>query len=68
MTGQNGSRQNGTDKMVYGQNGIGQNGTDKMAWTKWHNFIFSVYFNSIEFNIIFSNEKSQINVKHIEES
>src|SRR6218665_2654837 len=28
--------QNGTDKMVYGQNGIGQNGTDKMARTTWH--------------------------------
>jgi len=27
VTGQNGSGQNGTDKMVYGQNGIGQNGT-----------------------------------------
>ena len=41
VTGQNGSGQNGTDKMVYGQNGIqtkchctkwyGQNGTDKMV-------------------------------------
>ena len=51
VTGQNGSGQNGTDKMVYGQNGIGQNGTDKMAWTKWYNFIFCVHFNSVEFNI-----------------
>ena len=40
VTGQNGSGQNGTDKMVwtkwYGQNGMGQNGMDKMAWTKWY--------------------------------
>ena len=45
VLGQNGSGQNGTDKMVWtiimlcGQNGIGQNGsgqtgTDKMVWTK----------------------------------
>jgi len=27
VTGQNGSGQNGMDKIVYGQNGIGQNGT-----------------------------------------
>ena len=27
MTGQNGSGQNGTHKMVYEKNGIGQNGT-----------------------------------------
>src|SRR6218665_2035553 len=55
--------QNGMDKMVYGQNGFGQNGTDKMVWTKWHYFIFCVglHFNSAEFNIIFSNQKSQIN-------
>ena len=31
VTGQNGSGQNGVDKMVYGQNGIGQNGMDKMV-------------------------------------
>ena len=36
MTGQNGTGQNGTDKMVYGQNGMGQNGMDKMVWTKWY--------------------------------
>jgi len=36
VLGQNGSGQNGTDKMVYGQNGIGQNGMDKMARTKWY--------------------------------
>jgi len=36
VLGQNGSGQNGTDKMVYGQNGIGRNGMDKMARTKWH--------------------------------
>ena len=68
--GQNGIRtkwyrQNGMDKMIYGQNGTGQNGTDKMVWTKWYNLIFCVHFNSVEFNI--SNEKSQINDKHIEE-
>jgi len=33
VTGQNGSGQNGTDKMVHGQN-IGQNGTDKMVLDK----------------------------------
>jgi len=33
VLGQNGSGQNGMDKMVYGQNGIGQNGTDKMVRT-----------------------------------
>jgi len=31
VTGQNGSRQNGMDTMVYGQNVVGQNGTDKMV-------------------------------------
>ena len=31
VTGQNGSGQNGTDKMVYGQNDM-----DKMVWTKWY--------------------------------
>ena len=36
VLGQNGSRQNGTEKMVYGQNGIGQNGMDKMARTEWY--------------------------------
>ena len=49
VLGQNGSGQNGADKMVrtkwYGQNGIrtkwywtkwyGQNGTDKMVWLKY---------------------------------
>ena len=34
VLGQNGSGQNGIDKMVYGQNGIGQNGMDKMVWIK----------------------------------
>ena len=32
VTRQNGSGQNGMDKMVYGQNGIGQNDIR----TKWH--------------------------------
>jgi len=36
VLGQNGSGQNGTDKMVYEQNGIGQNGMDKMVQTKWY--------------------------------
>ena len=31
VLGQNGSEQNGTDKMVYGQNGM-----DKMVQTKWY--------------------------------
>ena len=56
--------QNGMYKMVYGQNGIGQNGIR----TKWFYFAFCVHFNSVEFNIIFSNQKAQINDKHIEES
>jgi len=43
--------QNGMDKMVYGQNDSGQNGTDKMVWTKWYNFVFCVYFNSVEFHV-----------------
>jgi len=49
------------------QNGSGQNGTDKMIWTKWYtdkmvyNFIFCVHSNSVEFSIIFRNQKSQIN-------
>ena len=46
MTGQNGSRQNGTDKMVYGQNGM-----DKMVRIKWYNFIFCEHLKSVEFNI-----------------
>ena len=54
------------DKMVYGQNVIGRNGTDKMVWTKRYNFIFCVYFNSVEFNMYL--KKSQINDKYIEES
>ena len=33
VTGQNGSGQNGMDKIVYGQNVIGQNGIDKMVRT-----------------------------------
>ena len=41
VTGQNGS----------GQNCIGRNDTDKMVWTKRYNFIFCVYFNSVEFNM-----------------
>ena len=51
VTGQNGSGQNGTDKMVYGQNGIGQNGMDKLVRTKWYNFIFCEHLKSVEFNI-----------------
>src|SRR6218665_933427 len=39
-----------------------------MEWTKWHNFIFCVHFNLVEFNIYLSNQKSQINDKHNEES
>ena len=59
------------DKMVYGQNGIGQNGKDKMVWTKWYGqngtILYFVY-PLIQFNSISSNQKSQINDKHIEES
>jgi len=51
VTGQNGSGQNRTDKivwtrwytdimvfdkMVYGENGSGENGAEKMVWTKWY--------------------------------
>ena len=39
MTGQNGTGQNGTDKMVHGQNGM-----DKMV------VIFGIDYNSSEFN------------------
>jgi len=50
VTGQNGSGQNGTDKMVYGQMVL-----DKMVWTKWYGqngtILYFVYilipFNSI---------------------
>src|SRR6218665_2913394 len=48
-------RINRMDKIAYGQNCIGHNCTDKMVWTKWYNYIFCVHFNSVEFNIIFSN-------------
>ena len=44
---------------VTGQNGSRQNGTDKMAWTKWYNSIFRVDFISVKFNIcvvFFQNE------------
>ena len=51
VTGQNGSGQNGMDKMVHGQNGIGQNGMDKMVRTKWYNFIFCEHLKFVEFNI-----------------
>src|SRR6218665_2533411 len=44
VTGQNGSGQNGMDKMVYGQNGVEQNGMDKMV------AIFGIDYNSSEFN------------------
>jgi len=33
---QNGSRQNGMEKMAHGQNGIGQYGMDKMVLMKWY--------------------------------
>jgi len=41
VLGQNGSGQNGADKMVwtkwyFQQNGIGQNGMDIMVRTKWY--------------------------------
>ena len=36
VLGQNGSGQDGMDKMVYGQNGIGQNGMDKMVRIKYY--------------------------------
>src|SRR6218665_632689 len=42
------------DKMVY---------MDEMVRTNWHNFIFFVHFNSVEFNIYLVT-KSQINDKH----
>src|SRR6218665_1873375 len=36
VLGQNGSGQNGMDKMAYGQNVIGQNGMDQMVRAKWY--------------------------------
>ena len=59
---------NGIRTKWYWTKWYGQNGIDKMV--KWYHFIFCVDFNSVEFNIayIFSNQQSQINGKHIEES
>ena len=46
--------------MVTGQNGSGQNGTDKMVWTKWYGqngtdkmvqFIFCEHLKFVEFSI-----------------
>src|SRR6218665_1102218 len=51
VTGQNGSGQNGTDKMVWTKWYTDKMVLDKMVWTKWYNFIFCVHFNSVEFNI-----------------
>ena len=74
VTGQNGSGQNGTDKMVWTKWYMNKMVLDKMVWTKWHmdkmvyNLTFCVHFNSVEFSIIFRNQKSQINYKHTEES
>jgi len=48
VTGQNGSRQNGMDKMVYGQNVIGQNGTGKMGRTKWYGQNGSKFWNTLQ--------------------
>jgi len=65
VTGQNGSGQNGTDKMVwtkwyrpYGQNVIRQNGMDKMVRTNWYGqngtnkmvASFGIDYNSCEIN------------------
>ena len=62
VTGQNGCGQNGTDKMVL----------DKMVRTKWYGqngTILHFVYTLIQLNsIIFSNQMSQINDKHIEES
>jgi len=64
---------NGDRTKRYEQNGTRTKWyTDKMVRTKGHGqnsiIIFCVDFNSVEFNIIFSNQKSKINDKHIEES
>ena len=48
--GQNGSGQNGTDKMVWTKLYTDKMALDKMAWTKWYNFIFCVHLNSVEFD------------------
>jgi len=48
VTGQNGSGQNGTDKMVYRQNVIGQNGMDKMVRTKWYGQNGSKFWNRLQ--------------------
>ena len=56
VLGQNGSGQNGTDKMVWTKWYTDKMVLDKMVWTKWCGqngtiFIFCVHFNSVEFNI-----------------
>jgi len=52
--------------LVTGQNGSGQNGTDKMVWTKWYVQNGSNFWNRLQFKwiqFLFSNPKSQINYK-----
>ena len=56
VTGQTGSAQNGTDKMVWtkwytDKMVLNKMVRTKMVWTKWYNFIFCVHFNLIEFNM-----------------
>ena len=72
VAGQNGSGQNGTDKMVWTKWYRDKMVLDKMVWTKWYGqngtILYFVYI-LIQLNsIMFSNQKSQINDKHIVES
>jgi len=58
VTGQNGSGQNGTDKMVWTKWYMDKMVWDKMVWTKWYRqngtdkmvAIFGIGYNSSEFN------------------
>src|SRR6218665_2261715 len=53
VTRQNGSVQNGTDKMVWTKWYRDKMVLDNMVWTNWYNFISYVHFNIVEFNIYF---------------
>ena len=43
MTGQNGSGQNGTDKMVWTKWYTDKMALDKMVWTKWYGQNGTIY-------------------------
>src|SRR6218665_529598 len=68
VTGQNGTGQNGTDKMVYGQNGMGQNGMEKWYGQNGSDkmvVIFRIDYNSSEFNsyLVTKSHSEMINIQ-----